>query len=170
MEFKLYYLVDEDSRKTASFASWFCVFLGFFAGSLVVAIAYQPIGIPPEALITTGGFFLFGLFCFIFPFLCGYRSYFCLRQGRFELHAIYRKRAACRKEDVVSFGQVSSGSVGLFAKDGALLLLIPYSKGWDTKSNFIFKFRHVLIHQGLVEIPQEEADKLYQAAAPVGKK
>lgn len=104
-------------------------------------------------------------FCLV-PLLMIFQCFFDrfrLKDGRYEVRAFLRKKVSCRKEDAVSFGQGSSGSVGLFAKDGSLLLLIPLRKEWNNKEELLLRVRHVLIHQGLKEIPLEEADRLLPA-------
>lgn len=165
--FRIYSKYDSASRKRSLEGAIFLAFFSIIFFSILVGIACANL---VDLKDDTSKYWLITV---IFPLLFGIPSIdeffscffdrFRLKDGRYEVRAFLHKKVSCRKEDAVSFGQGSSGSVGLFAKDGSLLLLVPLRKNWNNKEELLLRVRHVLIHQGLKEISLEEADRLLPA-------
>jgi hypothetical protein len=93
-------------------------------------------------------------------------SHFSLEEGRYETRCLFVRKTTCSAKDVVSFGQDSYGSVGLFDKDGAVLLYIIFFIRSNRRDVFLQQIRTLLLPRGVVEIFQEAADKLLAANPP----
>lgn len=159
-DFRLYLYNDPSQIKLLLILCPIAFSLGAFCIFLCVMMIRESLVMGPifgGVLLGLILFFMWGLTAY--GYACCYWNWFRLADNRFETRVFPHKRLSCSREEVASFGQGEFGSIGLFGKDGSLLLYVPLMPSMK-KDVFLTLMRSHLAPLGICELSKDEAEKL----------
>lgn len=159
-DFRLYLYSDPSQIKLLLILCPIAFSLGAFSIFLcVMMIRESPVMGPIFGGVLLGPtlFLMWGLTAY--GYACCYWDWFRLADNRFETRVFPHKRLSCSREEVASFGQGEFGSIGLFSKDGSLMLYVPRMPSMK-KDAFLTLMRSRLAPLGIPELSKDDAEKL----------